>query len=284
MPKNIEDKEQWQCRVASSLGGGFSGTPNDAWGTKDYTNVNDPTVFFGLYGLPDFYGLWRHSGRKAILWAGSDIRHFMKGYWLDEKGKNRLHPGPLARWISKNCENYVENTVEQDALKKFGIKSKVVPSFLGNVDNFKPYFEPGNKVYTSISGDDYELYGWDQIRYLAYSNPGIEFHLYGNIKPINTKLWGDNVFIHGRVSQEQFDRETREMQGALRLTKFDGFSEILAKSVLWGQWPISLIEYPQMNKIDNISSILKKTHPNIQGRNYYLNRINKYPWNQKQPI
>ena len=135
MQKNI----QWQCRIAPSLGGGFSGTPNECWGTKDYTNQDDPTVFFGLYGLPDFCAFRSHKGKKAILWAGSDLRYFADGYWIDDKGKQRVNPHDFAKYLKK-FDNWVENTVEADLLKKFGIKAKVCPSFLGDVSKFKPEF------------------------------------------------------------------------------------------------------------------------------------------------
>ena len=51
------DSKRWQCRVAPSLGGGFAGTPNEVWGTRDYVEEEGPAVFFGLYGLPAPYGL-----------------------------------------------------------------------------------------------------------------------------------------------------------------------------------------------------------------------------------
>ena len=128
--------QNWQVRVAPSLGGGFAGTPEEVWGVKPYENNTDPTVFFGLYGLPDFYALWRHKGDKAVLWAGSDIRHLLCGYWLDGVGKLRLPPWDMAAWIDINCDNYVENNMEQQALAEIGIKANVVPSFLGNVDEY----------------------------------------------------------------------------------------------------------------------------------------------------
>src|SRR3990167_7696759 len=116
------EKENWQCRVSPTLGGGFAGTHNQAWGTKDYENDVEPTVFFGLYGLPDFYSLWRHKGRKCILWAGGDILHFRKGYWLEDGGGINLgfmgevrkygNPHPIVRWLNKYCEHYVENEAE----------------------------------------------------------------------------------------------------------------------------------------------------------------------------
>ena len=177
---------KWQCRIASSLGGGFDGTPNKAWGTTDYKDDKKPTVFFGLYGLPDFYALWRHKGEKHILWCGSDIRHFVNGYWLEDGGAIKVDPKPFAEWINKNCESWVENEVELQALAEIGIKAQVCPSFLGDISKFSISYQWSDKpkVYTSISGDDFELYGWNKINKLAYENPDIEFHLYGN-KPVS---------------------------------------------------------------------------------------------------
>ncbi|MEK6884509.1 MAG: hypothetical protein AABY22_33060, partial [Nanoarchaeota archaeon] len=114
------NKEQWRCRYAPSLGA-LEDTTSNIWGTKLYgensQDTQEPTVFFGLYGFPDFYALWRHKGPRLILWAGTDIIHFLNGYWLDEKGSIKMSPKPLATWINKNCINYVENDVEAEALK-----------------------------------------------------------------------------------------------------------------------------------------------------------------------
>jgi hypothetical protein len=266
--------QRWQCRTAPSLGGGFAGTPADVWGVRDYNNLYGDTVFFGMYGLPDFYAMWRHEGRKAILWAGSDITHFVNGYWLDDKGEIWLDNKGMAAYINRKCENYVENVVEALALEKVGIQAQVVPSFLGNVGDFELCYKPSNKpkYYTSVSGDDFELYGWDNIWKYAKKYPNVEFHLYGNRQ--EWKSYYENVIVHGRVSQEQMDSEIKEMQGALRLTEFDGFSEILAKSILWGQWPASLIRYPHM-----LDEPTPPKEANIEGREHYLEILNKYPWN-----
>lgn len=276
MPEN-----EWQCRWSPTLGE-LEARHEQVWGTRDFMDNeidrHRPCVFFGVYGLPDFYTLWRYEGRKCILWAGSDIQHFLKGYWLDKEGKMKLRAFDLAPWIDTYCESYVENEVEQNALASVGIRSKVVPSFLGDVKKFEVSFKSGNKVYTSVSGDDFKLYGWDKIHKLAWDNPQIEFHLYGNTLPF--PVGSSNVKVHGRVPKEQMNEEIKDMQGALRLTEFDGFSEILAKSVLMGQWPISLIEYPHISKLSQIADITKIRHPNLAGREYYLKKLNKYPWNQ----
>lgn len=257
---------RWKIRKASSLGGGFSGTPEECWGVEEYTGeILDDCVFMGLYGLPDFYVLWRHKGRKAILWCGSDIQHFVDGYWLDEKGSIRLSARPLAMWIIKNCESYVENQVEHDALKKLGIKSKIVPSFLGKVDDFKPQkLDKELRYYSSVSSNDFSLYGWDKINKLAEENPHIKYYLYGN-----TVDWEapKNVIVRGRVPMEVMDEETKTMTGAIRMTEMDGASELIIKSVLWGQKPISLIHY----------TFLESQNP----REELLLILNKFPWNQK---
>lgn len=281
----IKNTDIWQCRIAPSLGQGFEGTPETAWGVKPYYGFNDlPCVFFGLYGLPDFYTFWRHNGPKAVLWAGSDIRNFLNGYWLDDKGEIRLDPLAMAQWINQNCESYVENRVEQEALHNIGVHSLIVPSFLGKVDKFPvAYTYTGKiKLYTTVSGNDFKLYGWDKIPELANINPDVEFHLYGNtIFPFMDQAYPDNIVIHGRVSKQEMNAETRMMTGALRLTEFDGFSEIIAKSLLWGQWPVSLIEYPHTLQPRNIDMLQLAKEPNHEGREWLLSVVNKYPWNQK---
>lgn len=273
---------EWQCRTAPSLGEGFAGTPNEVWGTDTYWTELNPAVFFGLYGLPDFYALWRHKDRRCILWAGSDITHFKGGYWLDQTGELRLDSKPLAEWINDNCESYCENEAQKDMLWSLGIKVKaVIPSFLGDVKKYPLSFKPSKRVklYTSISGDDFELYGWNKIPKLAFKNPEVEFHLYGNRSIIDFGF--SNIIYHGRVSQEQMDEETKKMTGALRLNHTDGFSEILAKSLLWGQWPVSVIPYPHIYPLEDIGNVTLMKEPNVEGRAWLLSVVNKYPWNVK---
>lgn len=267
-----------QCKIAPSLGGGFEGSPNDVWGTVDYTNDNEPCIFFGMYGLPDFYSLWKHKGKKYILWAGSDIRHLANGYWLEDGGDIRIESFGVSKWINRYCESFVENEVEQKMLKDIGIESKIVPSFLGDINKFDISFIKTDpvKLYTSVSGDDFDLYGWYDIQEIAEKNPDVEFHLYGNKRDFN--ISANNVFVHGRVSKEQMNEETKSMTGALRLTEFDGFSEILCKSILWGQYPVSRIKYPFMFGVDDIPKLKELSNPNIDGREYFKSIINKYPW------
>ena len=273
---------KWQCRWSPTLGE-LESTHQEIWGTDDYTDQERPTCFFGIYGLPDFYALWRHKGRKAILWCGSDIRNFDKGYWLDDKGEIKLLTTPLAKWISKYCESWVENQVEYDLLKEWGIESQICPSFLGKIDSFKVSFKQGNKVYLSCSGNDHLLYRWDLIEEIAGEIPEITFYLYGS-NEWQTKH--KNVIIRGRIDKNLMNKETSEMQAGLRPLEFEGASEIIVKSLLQGQHTISRIKYPFVDSYETKEELIKllkelpnKKEPNLKAREWFFKNLNCYPWN-----
>ena len=284
----MQKNTQWQVRVSPTLGD-LEDTHQNIWGTIPYPNTKDgivnddfnelPTVFFGCYGLPDFWRVYRHGGKKAILWAGTDILHLKNHYWLEEGGGIRVDNKGICEWLDKYVENWVENESECNELKKLGIKSKICPSFLGDVNKFEVSFKPGNKLYTSVSGDDFERYRWWRAFALADENPKIEFHFYGNTKEMISSL--NNVVIHGRVSKEQMNEEIKKMQGCLRLIEIEGFSEIVAKAMLMGQYPVSAIEYPHTLKVSEVGKILEIKEPNLKGRKWVLKIINQYPWNAK---
>lgn len=276
----------WKCRYAPSLGA-LEGTPMEIWGTEPYnpeTDINKPCVWFGLYGLSDFFSLWRHKGRKAILWCGSDINHFLSGYWLDEDGRIRIEPEQIAQWINENCESYVENGVEHQALMVLGINSKIVPSFMGKIEDYKLELKWNERpqVYMSVSGDNFAMYGWNFIENIA-DKCNVDFHLYGNNDAWHSRHM--NVFVHGRVPKEQMNEEIKHMHCGLRTLDFDGMSEILVKSVLWGQYPISYIGYPLIDNyktteelVQLLNGLALRTFPNTKAREYYLKVLNQYPW------
>lgn len=272
-----------KIRVSPTLGGGFERTFEEAWNLETYnpeTDLEETTVFAGCYGLPDFMAIRQHKGKKYVWWAGSDVRHITNGYWLDEEGYIRIPSGGIAKYLNKYCENWCENKVEYQMLKHLGIEAKICPSFLGDINKFEVTYKHSDmpKLYASVSGDDFGLYGWSKIKEIAKEQPGIEFHLYGNIKEFDGS---DNVIVHGRVPIEQMNKETAEMQGAIRLIQMEGFSEIVAKSLLRGEYPISAIDYPYCLKLEEIDKIKDMKEPNIIGRKHYLKELNNYPWNNE---
>lgn len=268
----------WQCKVADTLGD-LEGTHKEVWGTSEYMDNKGKTVFFGVYGLPDFYTVWKHKGQRAVLWAGSDIRHLQDNYWLEDGGGIRIDNKGMCEWINKWCDNYCENEVEYEALKKLGIESSVIPSFMGNVKDFTPCFTANTNphVYSSVSGNDFKLYGWDKIKDIALANPEITFHMYGNTEPFEGPT---NMIVHGRVPKEQMNEEIKGMQACIRAVEFDGFSEIVAKALLYEQYVVSAIDYPTSIPLHSIHHLRWKDKPNKEGREWLLENVNKFPWNE----
>lgn len=276
------------CRWSPTLGA-LEDTAEKIWGTDAYEfDLDEPTVFFGIYGLPDFYTLWRHRGKKWILWAGSDIKHLAQGYYLEDGGAIKLDPTAICEWIDKNCENWCENEVERELLETLGIKANVCQSFLGNVNEYDVSFLANDrpKVYLSANVGREREYGWGIIEEIA-DKCDVDFYLYGSSSWISKH---HNVFVRGRVPKDVMNKEIQMMQCGLRLNEFDGFSEITAKSALWGQYPIvwSTFGYPHIDSFNSKETLIAKLNelkhkmqPNHAARDYYKSHVNKFPWNTK---
>ncbi len=278
-----------QCRWAPSLGE-LEATHQEVWGTEEYTNRDDPTVFFGLYDLRDYIALWRHRGKKWVLWAGSDLNNLANGFiFNDGKLKWLSKLVPYNWWlfpILKTAEHWVENIDEYLKLNSYTrILARICPSYLGKFPQVSYQWSKTPNVYVNCPLNREEEYGFDTIRELAQKLPNHQFHIYGTWKQINLS----NVHSYGRVLKERMNEEISLMQCGLRLNKSDGFSEITAKSVLMGQYPITYLEHamiPFAQTIDDLISYLKSLtqmyQPNIKAREYYIKQLNNYPWNVKK--
>src|SRR3990167_5580020 len=190
MVLELNPTDAWQCCISPTLGDGFEGTPETAWGTTEYQYKDRPTVFMGMYSYKDFLSVWTHQGQKAILWCGGDILRLTKtGYWLHDSPVMTLDSGRIAKWINENCENYCENIWEYDELQKIGIESKIVPSFLGKIEGYEIEFKYSErpKVFLSVSGNNFEQYGWDLIERIA-DKCEVDFFLFGNSTEWKTKI------------------------------------------------------------------------------------------------
>lgn len=283
------------CRWAPSLGE-LEATHQEIWGTKDYVYSEDrdkPTVFFGLYDLRDYFSLWRHRGKKWILWAGSDISNFVQGFVFND-GKLRLISKTFrGNWwvklILKKAEHWVENDREAQALRRQGVKvTGICPSFLGDINKFKVnYFQkkPAN-VYISCGKNRQLEYGFGIVERIASKLPNIIFHLYGD----SWKTENKNVIVHGRVPKEQMNREIENMQLGLRLNEFDGFSEITAKAILMGHYVITKVPYqflPRFNNDEELISLLNsltRTYKPNPARDYFIKIVNNYPWREESKV
>ena len=275
-----------QCQWSPTLGA-LEDTHENTWGTINYTDPEAPCVFFGVYGLPDFWKIWRHKGKRYVFWAGSDIVHLQNGYHLEDGGNIRVDSTPLAQWLDKYCENWCENEVERKALKDMGITAFIGQSFLGNVEDYEATFEPSERpqVYLSANPGREEEYGWGVIEKIADSC-NVDFHLYGSP---DWQTEHQNVFVKGRVPKEEMNEQIKKMQCGLRLNAFDGFSEVTAKSILWGQYPITpeSFKYPHIEGYRSLNHLiwllnrLKLKNKVNPARKHYQSNLNNFPWNQK---
>lgn len=278
-----------KCRVAPSLGA-LEGTHQDAWGTEEYVwwkHRNEPTVFFGLYDLRDYLALFWHRGKKWVLWAGSDVRSLSAGFAFNDgklKWLSKALRGSLTHWILKvvsGAENWVENAWEGSQLGEMGVSWQECPSYMGQID-LPISFNPSSvcDVYLSASEGRQEEYGWGMIERIAEWLPKHRFHLYG----AEWKTRHLNVIVHGRVSKEQMNEEIRGYHIGLRLNETDGFSEILAKAVLMGQYAIGKVKHPHIPSYENDMDLILKLNKSAKmespnpARRWYLYNLNRYPW------
>lgn len=233
----------------------------------------DPTVFCGLYWWGDYWKFLIHRGRKAVYWCGTDILNLRETNWF-------------WLWVLPKikAKHLCENQVEYDELLKYGIHATIHPFLFSKYDDWKVTFKPSKnpQVYVSCHQDREDEYGVGILSQVVKEVPEITFHVYGNneVPECNHA----NIICHGPVSNEQFNEEIKDFQCGLRLNEFDGFSELLIKPIMLGQYAISRIKYPHIAYFSNLKELvieLKKlkyhTQPNYKARDYWEKIINIYP-------
>lgn len=262
----------------------FKKKAEKAWGIKEWDGIDDPdqdVVFFGLFHDRDFEVFHNVQGQKSVFWCGGDILRLKDDYERQRVIK-----------LSKDTKHYCENEQEAENLRSVGIEPIVVPSFLGNVDDYPVSFklpEGKWKVWMCAHERREVEYGIDKARELAGMFPNVEFHIYGLEKRYEGKanLEGDNlpnVIYHGLVPEKQLDEEIRNYHAAIRANEHDGLSEVVVKSILLGQYTISRLPhegvwhyetFPEL--VDLVKRLQEQTKPN-EVRDLWTQRLNQYPW------
>jgi hypothetical protein len=236
-------------------------------------DIREPVVFFGMYHIGDYLRFIKHWGKKIIVWTGGDIVNLKKKY-LFSTGKN-FWLSKLLTWIPaykifQNTESYCENELEQRELRKLGIKSKIKPTFLEEINDFPISFKPSKNptVYVSIRKGTENDYGFKLVERLRKILPDINFYIFD-----------------GTTSNREFNKKIRNFHCGFRPNKHDGFSEITAKSVLMGQYPITRIKYPMIDHYETeeelivlLKDLKNKKEPNIKARDYYRKILNNLPF------
>lgn len=224
--------------------------------------LNSDIVYFGLYHPLDYLRFILNRGRKKVFWCGGDILNLS-----DTKIFKKI--------ISKiSAQHFCENDREYAVLKKMGIFAEITPFFFGNIHSYSISYKPSKNpnLYISAHPRREHEYGVEIIEKIAKSVPFAVFHIFG----IKRKSKNKNVIYYGNLLEKDFDRKIKNFQSGLRLNRFDGFGEILAKSILFGQYPMSYIAYPHIIHIPDEKTLIseiyllrEKKKPNLQGRNYW---------------
>lgn len=226
-------------------------------------NLFSKVIFFGCYHIGDYLRIILHRGKKKIFWCGSDILNL------------GLFSGTIISLL--DVRHYCENEVERlELLHRHGIEAEIRPMIFDDVA-LKPQYKHSDNphVYLSAHKGRRAEYGVELIEGLAWTLPEITFHIYG-ITGTNKP----NIIYHGRVSTTDFDKQITRYHAALRLNSFDGFGEVLAKSILLGQYPISFIQYTYIDYAKNILELLallrdlkNKKEPNKKARDYWTRTL-----------
>ena len=241
-----------------------------------FEDRNKNLVFFGMYHWGDYIRFLWHQGirsrdkiqqRTTIFWCGSDILNLKKC---------SIYLFPFFR----KARNICENEVEKLELAKYGITAEIYPMCFEVFDEIKESYKHSDfpNVYLCCHSGYKEEYGVNYIEGLASVIPEVIFHIYGMYGISNNQ----NVIYHGVVTNELFNEEIKNYQAGLRLNDFDGFSEVLAKSILMGQWPISRISYPYIDYAKDTISLINllkdlknKKRPNTEGREYWYKQLKR---------
>jgi len=270
--------EDFKIRCSQSVIG-FKDRAIKTWGLeewKGWTDNNASVVFFGLYTKHDYDAFLRHKGKKIVFWCGSDILNLQGNY--DSRRVLKLFP---------ETEHYCENEVEAEGLRRAGIEAKIVPSFLDDIEKFPVCFKPSENPQIFLCGHDKreDEYGVSVVERIADKVPFATFHIYGIDKDSPYFSGIKNVVCHGKVPEAQFNEEIKGYQAGMRTNDHDGFSEVIAKSVLLGQYPISKIKYDKIwnyttdeELVDLIEKLKLTKEPNIEGREHYQKILNKFPF------
>lgn len=228
-------------RVVSSSVANFEEKIDRKFGYSKWTfaALFKPTVFFGMYHPLDYAKFILHRGEKTVFWCGADILNLAKSPWQQ-----------VLRYVP--ARHVCENEIERAKLLELGIYASIKPQFFDDFPkeiSFKATRKP--HVYLTMHEGREKEYGLDWILSAAQELPEITFHVYG-ILGEDTK----NVRYHGRVENRQFNEEIKEYQASIRLNRFDGFSEITAKSILLGQYPITRIHYGGITCVPSLRGLV----------------------------
>lgn len=277
-----------KLRVSSSVAQ-FRKKAERAWGLQEWEGVDDPDqeiLFFGLFHDRDFEVFHNFKGKKSVFWCGGDILRLTEDY--ERRRVMKIAPETI---------HYCETEEQAIKLRSAGLNPTIIPSFLGNIYHYPSSFtvpEDGKwKIWMCGHERREQEYGFDQAKELAKMFDDIEVHFYGVRKEYEGKVVTEldsltNVFYHGQVPEEEFDEDIKKYHCGLRPNENDGVSEVVIKSLLLGQYPISKLPYEgvwQYKSFGELAELVVKLkeqrQENVRVRTMWIKKLNQFPWCKK---
>lgn len=226
-----------------------------------------------MYHIFDYLRFIWHQGQTRIFWCGGDV---LRLKWWN-------------KWIFQffSAQHFCETLQEYNHLLEKGIIAEVKPLYAGEMLEISYKQSDRPEVFVCGHPGREKEYGIDLIFEIAPLVPDITFHIYGipydKFLELYTKLKRPNIYCHGIVSEEEFNEQIKDYQAGIRLNEFDGFSEVVAKSILLGQYPITRLKYKYIDQFRTKEDLIRllnelkyQKEPNYEIRDYYLDYLNQW--------
>ena len=230
----------WQCRVSGTISSHFEPGIMSKFGFKQYTNPNEPCIFWGCYHEGDIENIMNHNSLAVILWAGSDtMREDIKIF----KGLPHVKHIVSSKWNASD-------------LDKLGIEYYNLPISIYATPNIKA--EPlGNKIYIYTSEHDPDFYGKKTYDKLI-EKYGIEnFH----------------ICTCKSYSKEQIMEIYKDCFIGLRLLEHDGLSETVCELGLMGRKIVHNNNTPNSLNYETIEDVIQHVENEKLKKVYVDNKL-----------
>lgn len=233
--KYLEDNKIEQICISKSLS--RFDRIKKIYDLSDYNpNSNQPALFFGVYDLKELENISKYSGKKYVMFGGSDVDDRIE---ISEKVLSQFN-------TIKNYEVISISQDIQDRLNKYNIKSTLINLDLMIYELFKPRDMKGNKIYIydgqgNITNEKNTVYGQKYIDEIMKKLPEYEYILSSKLNQIPYEKMAD-------VYAECFI--------GLRLTDYDGNANTVKEFEAMGI-PIVHNQSEYGLKWDNVDYIVK---------------------------
>lgn len=208
----------------------------ERYGLEEYTDTTKPALFYGMFFSSDWNAVLQHTGKRAVLWSGSDALGMARVKLLCSQ-PDILHI-VSSKWVEADIKKFTNNYV-------------VIPRINSNIDFWTP--EPlGSKIYWCNSTEP--KYGSQHL--------GALLREFGESMFIFTNSHGD--FSNTTYSMERMRGIYNQCFIGLRLTERDGCPQTVMELGLMGRPVVWNGDSPNALHYRNTEDIIDVIHSAIE--------------------